>query len=193
MRSEPAPLGPDTAGETLREVERLRHRTRTGLGAFWFPLVVFGALSLASAAVVSLDDGEALGVYWAIAGPLGAIATGVYYYRRERTVGVERPAAPYLVTAAGIIVGSFVVAGLASTLGSDAGAAATPSIVVSAGYLAFAWLERSPSLAAIAAALAALAIVLWAGRLGADSVATALALAYGATWVVTGAVYRLRT
>lgn len=192
MRSEAAPLTPKTAEETLREVERLRHQTRTGLGAFWFPLVLFGALSLASAAVAPLAGGEALGVYWAIAGPLGGIAISAYYYRRERTIGVQRPAAPYVVTAVGIIVGTFVVSGIASTLGYAAAAAAAPAIVVSVGYVAFAWLERSGGLAAIAAVLAALAAILWASRLDADALAIVLALAYGAVWLATGVAYRLR-
>lgn len=193
MWSEAASLGPDTAEETLQEVERLRRRTRTGLGAFWLPLVLFGALSLASAGVVASAGGEALGVYWAIAGPLGGIAVGVYYYLRERSIGVQRPATPYVVTAAGIIVGTFAVSGVASTLDLEAAAAAAPAIVVSIGYVAFAWLERNGLLAFIAAALAVLAAVLWASRLDADPLATVLALAYGAVWVATGVAYRLRT
>ncbi len=60
------------AAETLQRVGDVRRRARSDLLAFWFPLVVFGCITLVSAAVVGFFGGEALAFYWPIAGTAGA-------------------------------------------------------------------------------------------------------------------------
>ncbi|MDQ3610740.1 MAG: hypothetical protein M4D85_03860 [Actinomycetota bacterium] len=178
------------AAQTLGEVERLRRQARGDLQAFWFPLVVFGGLTLASAGVVLLAGPAALGLYWACAGPVGGAATGWHYYRRERELGLQGPAVPYGVTAAGILLGCFVVAGAGSAAGSEAAVVVGPPLVISAGYLVFARLERSLTLAALAAGLGAVPIGLWAVSADAHRTVLVAALAYGAVFLVSGLAYR---
>ena len=66
----------------------------------------------------------------------------MYFRRHERTIGLEGPAAPYVITTVAIIVGCFAVGGLGGELVSAVG----PSAVVAAGLVVFAWLDRSPAL-----------------------------------------------
>jgi len=85
--------------QTLHEIDGLRRNTRRALQSSWFPLVLFGALALVASPLCLIGDGRAAGVFWALAGPAGGVATGVHYARREATIGVSRPAAPYTQTA----------------------------------------------------------------------------------------------
>ena len=178
------------AADTLRHVQRLRRRTRATLASVWFPLALFGALTLASAAVVWTAWGPAVGAYWAAAGPLGGAGTAAYYRGRERALGLEGPWVPHAVTAVGIIAGCFLAAGLGQALDSEATIAVAPALVVSAGYLAFAWLDRSPVLAAVATALAGAVAALSAASLEPRELATTVAVLYGATFLATGLACR---
>lgn len=178
------------AADTLRHIERLRHGTRATLASFWFPLVLFGGLTLASAAVAWRAWGPAVGAYWALAGPLGGLVTAAYYWRRERALGLEGPWVPHALTGAGIVVGCFLAAGLGQALDSETAIAVAPALVVSVGYLVFAWLDRSAVLAAVAAALAAAAAALAATSIDARDLAAIVALLYGATFLATGVAYR---
>ena len=178
------------AAETLQHIEHLRRGTRATLASFWFPLVLFGVLTLASAVVAWRAWGPAVGAYWAVAGPLGGAVTAAYHRRRERALGVEGPWVAHALTGAGIVVGCFLAAGLGQALDSEATIAVAPALVVSAGYLVFACLDRSAMLAAVAAALAAAAAALAATGLDPRQLAAIVALLYGATFLATGVAYR---
>jgi hypothetical protein len=180
----------ETADTLLSDIERLRRRTRTDLHPTWFPLVVFGTLSMASAAVAVRFGPTALGFFWAVAAPLGSVATGFYYWRRQDRVGLQAPAAPYLVGAAGIVLGAFLTGGLGGAFGAPAVSALGPPLFVSAGYLLFARLARSRGLAAVAVVLALVTVATGVARIPSDRAAWTLALIYGAIFVATGLVFR---
>lgn len=180
------------AAETLEHAERLRHETRATLSAFSFTFLAFGALSLGSAPVAAVAGGGALAIYWALAAPLGILAGERHSRRRERERGLEGWTIPYLATGALIALGCFAAAVLAGALASETAAVAAPTLVVAAGILILAWLDRSPPVAVFAAALAALAAALAVGGLGAEVTATTLALATGLGLLGAGAAYRRR-
>lgn len=118
----------------LSDLRGLDGDARREAQGFWFPLVVFGGLTILSAPLAGTAD---MGTFWAFAGPAGAIGTAVWYGRRD--VGVQLPAVPYVVVAAAIIAGAFVGAGL----GPDRIRDALPYFCVAAGYVLFAGIERS--------------------------------------------------
>ena len=184
-------MKPDLAAETLEKIDGVRRQTRADLRAFWFPLVVFGSLTLGSAAVVPAAGGDAVGLYWAIAGPAGGVATGWYYYRHQQRTGVEGPAAPYVATGLAILVGALLAGGLGSASASELAAAVGPTMVVSAGYFVFARLERSVVLAALAAGLGALAVAVGLSGMDGEPATVVLALCSGAASLLIGLFYRL--
>jgi hypothetical protein len=151
---------------------------------------VFGSLTLGSTAVIVLAGAPALAIYWSVAAPLGAIFTARYYHQREHALGLEARAAPYMATAIGMMVGCFLAGALGDALVSSVMAVVGPSLVVSAGYLVFAYLDGSPPLAGVAIALAAGALALQATDLGAEPVGVVLALGYGGASVALGVAYR---
>jgi hypothetical protein len=183
-------MQPEQANDTMMEICRLRRRTRSDLQAFWFPLIVFGALSIGGAAVILASWGLAVALYWAVAGPAGGIATGHYYHQRGRNLGVETPPARYIAVAIAIMVGCFLTGALGGARGSDLTAAVGPSLCISVGYVAFAYLERSVSVAVIAIALGALACALVIGDMMPNRIAAILALVYGVTFLLTGLLFR---
>jgi hypothetical protein len=183
-------MQPDQANDTLMEIGRLRGRTRSDLQALWFPLIVFGVLSIGGAAVILVSWGWGIALYWAVAGPAGGIATGRFYHQRGRDLGVEAPPAPYVGVAIAIMVGCFLTGMLGGMLGSALTAAVGPSLAISVGYVAFAYLERRASVAVIAIALGALAGGLVASDLTPSRIAAILALTYGVTFLATGLLFR---
>jgi hypothetical protein len=184
-------MQPQQAVEALAEVDRIRRRTQATLHTFWFPLVLWGALMLTSVPVVAVLAGPSIGVYWALAGPLGGIVTGWYYQRRERQLGVESRPGPYVAGMLGIMVGAFAAGFGGGALGLEMVAAVGPLVWISVAWLWFAWLERSLLLAGEAAGLAALAIGLWVA--GADPQQASLVgtVAYGTVFLLTGLAYGL--
>lgn len=183
-------MEPESAAETLQEIERVRTKTRAKLRTFWFPLLVFGSLTVASTAVIVLAGAPAVGVYWAVAAPLGAIVTRRYYQRRENALGLEGRGAPYVATGIGMMVGCFLAGALGEELVSSVMAMVGPSLVVSAGYLVFAYLDGSFPLAGVAVALAAAALGLQATDLDAEQVGVLLAVGYGGASLALAIVYR---
>jgi hypothetical protein len=76
---------------TLGEAEWAQRTTRRVKRSVWFPLVVFGALTMVSAALCVNDafqPSNALSTFWLVAGPLGYAAVYGFYRRRELTLGV---------------------------------------------------------------------------------------------------------
>jgi len=118
-------LGP---GGLLGEVERLRRQARSARHAYWFPLVVFGLLSCASAPFYIQPPPRAgvfsgsgpfllafggfpsaglpgyLACYWLAAIAAGLTLTGLWYRWHGRKVGVVTPSRGYLITAAVLVV-----------------------------------------------------------------------------------------
>ncbi len=178
------------AEELLDEVTRVRRTTRSALHGLWFPLVLFGVLSCVSAVVSWRLGGDSLGVYWAVAAPLGSGLTGLFYHRQEQRVGLEVPVRRWLPGVVIILVGAFSTGLLGGALGAEMVSAVGPPLFVSLGYLFFARMERSVPLAIVAAALAALAMALAFSGGSADLLATVLAAAYGIAFVGTGLALR---
>jgi hypothetical protein len=143
---------PAAAADALAEIDRVRQRTRSDLQAFWFPLVLFGGLTLVSVPVALLA-GWAAAVFWAVAGPVGGGVVAHYDYRRETRLGLTRSGLPYVLTAVGLMAGAFVLPAITTGRMREVAAA----FAVAAGYLVFAALERSWTVAAVAAGMAAVA------------------------------------
>ncbi|MEA2826478.1 MAG: hypothetical protein QOG43_917 [Actinomycetota bacterium] len=175
---------PQDAANLLRHVESVRSQTRSLLRAFWFPLVVFGAITLASALVQWAWPGAAVGLFWALAGPVGGVTVGRFYQSRQLRLGLSRPARPYILTAIGIFVGAFALPIL--THGDLQEVVST--FAVAAGYLAFAWLERTGWLVLLALLMAAIPLVVLAA--GVDHPGAVTAAATGAALVATGVLSR---
>lgn len=151
---------PQDAVDVLQQVESLRRQASTVLRAFWFPLVVFGTLTLASAPVQWAWRGPAIAAYWAVAGPLGGLAIGLYYRARELRVGLSRSATPYVLTAVGILAGAFLLPGFTSGDLQEV----VSTFAVAAGYLVLAWFDRSRILALLGVMMGAVpALVLMSG------------------------------
>jgi hypothetical protein len=121
------PGGSADPGELLGEMRALRRRARLARHAYWFPLVLFGVLTLASvpfyirrfpvgrgvvrfgAGVRVLQSGflggpgllEVAGgtaYYWLAAMLFGVTATVLWYRWRGNRIGVRTPARGYLIT-----------------------------------------------------------------------------------------------
>lgn len=127
----------DDAAEILGTTARLTARTRKARRAFWFPLLVFGALTLGSAPLYAepAEPGTSgvqvvtrgffdivsaplhgagshrLSLYWLAALPAGYIATALYYRRRALRTGVAGPVRPYLMTGAALMASLFILSG----------------------------------------------------------------------------------
>lgn len=146
---------PREAAAALHHVDDLQHQTRDTLRSFWFPLVVFGSLTLVSAPVALASGGVAVAVFWAVAGPGGGVAVGWYYRSRELHLGISRSPLPF-VTAAAILVFAFFLP--AVTTGRLREVVST--FAVAAGYLVFAWFNRSIVLGGLALVIAAIPVTL---------------------------------
>jgi hypothetical protein len=118
--------------ELLAEMKALRRRTRTARHAYWFPLVLFGLLTCASAPFYVLPGGQArafrsgpplpilggssgltdqrlLGYYWLAALLGGLLLTLLWYRRHARRAGLATPARGYIMTTAVLTVLALVV------------------------------------------------------------------------------------
>ena len=183
-------MRPEQAVQTLQQVELLRRQTRSTVHDLWFPCALFGGLMLVGAAILATAGGPTVGAYWAVAGPLGGIATGEYYRQRERRLRVQGPAVPYVLTGVAIMVGCFLAGGIGGATGRDMLAAAGTLLVTSAGALVMALFARSGWLAAGAVALAALVVALWAAGVDAGIVGPVGSAIYGAAGLAAGLAYR---
>ena len=132
-------------------------RTRSLLAANSFPMVLFGLLALASAPVAEVWSWPAIAVLWLVGAPLSSVATGLWYRSRELEHGVAANAWPFIATTAFIVIGATAL-GIAGRGGvvSYAG----PLFAIGLGYLVFALLERSVSVAGLAACVLLGAIAL---------------------------------
>jgi hypothetical protein len=117
--------GPADPGELLGEMRSIRRRTRLARHAYWFPLVLFGALTAASVPFYirrippggtvrgflgqfflrseylggfGMVTSSRLPYYWLGAMVLGVGATVVWYRWHGNRVGLRTPARGYLIT-----------------------------------------------------------------------------------------------
>lgn len=177
-----------TARELISDVEGIRRRSRARASTMWFPLVLFGTLSVASAGVVLAYGGDALGLYWWVVGPVAGVATAAHAMWRGRRVGVETRWGPYVALGVTILAGTSAMGAGGALVGWPMMSAVGPSLVVSGGLVLFAYLERSPLLGMLAVLLAVLAVLLPIGGVGAEPAAALLAVVYGVVFVTTGLV-----
>jgi hypothetical protein len=120
----PPPPGPDAGpDQLLTELAGLRRRARTARHAYWFPLVLFGLLTIGAAPLYLVTPGPGnlgttaitagpfilggLGItaggfytawYWAVALVAGYLLTLLWYRRHARQAGIQTPARGYLIT-----------------------------------------------------------------------------------------------
>ena len=174
------------ATQTLREIDDLRRRTRSVLRASWYPMVLFGAITMVSAVPVEIWSDAALGWYWPAASIGGSLLTARHYSRHQLAQGVVTNGLPYMLTAAGIIIGAC----LAGALGHGDVRLVGPWLAVACGYAVFGYLDRSLVFASFG-----LAAALWALVVAATDPAhayTVLALPLGAAGVAVGLASRYR-
>ncbi|HLI37076.1 MAG TPA: hypothetical protein VKV80_07010 [Streptosporangiaceae bacterium] len=137
------------AAELLTEVRRTREMARAVARSWWFPMVVFGGIALAAAAIDASGSGLAIALWWPLAAAAGFAAVWRYYRMRSRRlgVGVSRYWQP----------GLWVVAMPAAVAGGEAAPAwlapAIPYAAVAGCFLLLAWRCRSWELLVAAAAL----------------------------------------
>ncbi len=187
MLTDPLDASPRQAAQTLEDLARLRRRRRR-LGAPWFALVCFGALTMLSAPLIAVTSPAALLPLWVVGGAGGMLLMRHYYRRRARQRGVTgrgRRAWTVGVVMFVTCLAAEIAIGLMN--GGETASLTTPIVMTLAGYLALGWLARDPvpSLAivpgaALAAALALAGLAPWI-----------VELTFGATLVAVGAGLRV--
>jgi hypothetical protein len=198
----------------LREVERLRQRTRSAGRHWWFPLTLFGVLVLLSSPLyltVPIEDPEvqiswvegslmmafsgmvaphplATGVYWLIALVVGFVGSGLWYRRQGQRVGLRRPVLAFAMTGLALTVGVLffqAVPVLSIPLWWVTGRGTVAILIIALALLVLARLERSAALAWIAAAFLAVAVLV--STYNVENLLFRLGIPYGA-WAGTVAV-----
>lgn len=176
----------NSAAAVLAETRSIRTQTRSTMHAMWFPLVLFGVLTLASAGVSWRNGAEALGLFWLVAGPIGTVITFLFYWRWENRIGLDAPRFPSLFAVAVIVIGCFGTGVAGGILDAPRLATAGPPLAISIGYLLFAWMGRSVALGVTALALAVLDVGLLVAGVGVNTLATALSASYGTAFLGIG-------
>jgi hypothetical protein len=169
-------------GELLGEVRAIRRKARLTRHAYWFPLVLFGLLTLASIPFYVQSTGpgltatsnplvrflgnlggfggpavsSAVAYYWVAAILLGVAATAVWYRWRGDRVGLRTPARGYLI--AGVVL--LALGMLIPVLPGDLVIRGTfPFVLIALGLCVLAWAERSVALMVIAICYLGLSLV----------------------------------
>ena len=181
-------LSPRQADETLAELGGLRRRTRRAVGTLWFPLVLFGSLTLLEIPFELAVGPPVIAVFWLVAGPVGCVLVGHHLRREGRLRGMTgRPRAGGLL-GAGICVGCFLLGLVGGWAGGERGALAAAVVWVTVGYLVLARLTGRPVLGTTMVAVAAVVLAL-----GWISVPVwGMALAFGTGQLAAGAAFRRR-
>jgi hypothetical protein len=131
----PPPPEPDAGpDQLLTELATLRRQARAARHAYWFPLVLFGLLTIGAAPLYLVTAGLPAGIgatvisarplilgglpisaggfylawYWAVALVAGYLLTLLWYRRHARQAGIQTPARGYLIT--GIVLTVLVLA-----------------------------------------------------------------------------------
>ncbi len=125
------------AHQTLQKIDGLRASTRERLHSSWFPNILWGTLVLIGGPIADLT-GAWVALYWAVIAPLGGIATGLYYHRREERLGLRDNPWPWLAVAVALVVGAFIAG--AFLPGDPQGTG--PMLVAAAGVTSFGMLSH---------------------------------------------------
>jgi len=187
-RGEAVEVDRGEAVEWLGTAQQLRRRTRAASRRYWFPLVVFGLITLgstplyvepsASGSLSSsfvggflVSDPRRLSLYWVVATAMGYVATVLYYRWRDRRSGMVASVRPFVVTGVALFVllalvspGGLALVGLPSTwtpwfrVGDLFIRGLTPLLTIAIGLLVLSAFERS--VAFVAYALAFLGVAL---------------------------------
>ena len=137
------------AAETLRHVDHVRHDTRRLMNAAWFPMLLWGAIVLASAPIALASDTASV-IYWIVAAPAGLLLTIAFFRRRSSEHGlIPRYRKAYPAVGVGIALASGVLGGA----GGETVSAVGPLYAVAAGMLVLAALGRVPLFAGASLAL----------------------------------------
>jgi hypothetical protein len=200
--------------DLLREVERLRARTRSTGRHWWFPLTLFGILVLlATPFYVSVlpDDTEgpiytfvsplavafggmitdhpvATAVYWLTALIVGFVGSGLWYRRQGQRVGLRRPVLAFVVTGLVLTVGVVVIQELPFVgipLYWVTARGTVAIVVIALALLVLARLERTAGLAWISVAYLGVAVLV--STYNVENLLFRLGIPYGA-WAGTVAV-----
>jgi hypothetical protein len=149
----------DEARESLAFSSYARKRAREDMARPWLALVLLGSLSVAT---LSLTDAATAptGLFWVFAGPLGAGAIALYASRRNRSSGIDSSPLAYVAITLGLIILSYAVAKIAFLFGIPVFGRGGPALIVAAGYLALAWIERSWIVATVSLALVAVTVAI---------------------------------
>ncbi len=181
-------LSPRQAGETLAELGGLRRRTRRAVGTLWFPLVLFGSLTLLETPFELTVGPPAHAFFWLVVGPVGGILVGRRVRRRGRVRGMTSGPRAGGLLGAGICVGCFLLGLVGGWEGGERGALAAAVVWMTFGYLVLARLTERPVLGVTMVAVAAVVLAL-----GAVSVPVwGMALAFGTGQLAAGAAFRRR-
>lgn len=170
--SEPA-FTPEAALALKEQVDERVRRDRQRAESDAFPLGLFGIVSLVAAVIAASGHSVALGIYWAIAGPVGGALIGWHHRRHELRIRFERPpAVVMIVTAAGLALG-------ATVLGWTGGAEAA-FFAVGSGYVVFSALTANPVVFRVALAILLCTwlsqIEAWTGLVGLSTTARTVIL-----------------
>lgn len=148
-----------TAG-TLDALDLARERTRSVLDRGWFAFVVWGVVVLVSAPVQLWLADAAIGAYWIVAAFGAAVVTSRWFIRQSVADGIEpRHRTLYIVVLFSIMIGCFATgaAGDGGTL-----TAVGPPLILSAGLLVLALVDRDPAVAVCASLITIGTLVIWA-------------------------------
>jgi hypothetical protein len=137
---------------TLRHVEDVRQQTRAAVHPVWFPMLLFGVLGLASIPFALAGGGHGTALFWLVAGPAGGIATSRHYRRRAMSLGAGMRGGAYVLIGTAIFFGAWIGGALTDS-------STVPMLAIAAGYLGFAYLEKSWPVALVATALAGSTVV----------------------------------
>jgi len=151
----------DDPAERLAEIDDVRRRTRAGLYLSWFPLVLYGVVSLGAAALAAVST-KYVGAYWFVAWIVCFVAVGRYAAARADRIGLGgSPNRRYTRLWIGFFVVLFVAITVAVNIGGGAPAiVATSSVLLCAVYLVIARWERSMLMAFLGIAVAVSGVTL---------------------------------
>jgi len=166
-----------TPAALLDEITRLREHARTARHAYWFPLVLFGVLTLTALPLAFVEQDAVtnyreygfdlfnlIGWYWLLVLPGGYVATLLWYRRHALRVGVATATRGFLV--AGIVGAIITILAFVEYRFGWFWPTTAPVVThrflltilgIAGGLLVLARLERSASLAIIAVLAAAAA------------------------------------
>ena len=175
--------------EALLEIQRLQRHTNSILRHISFPCMLFGALMVLGTGIGMAFGGAANGMYWLLAGPTGAVFTGLYYHRRETKLGVTVNPVPWIGTSVALMAGCIATGFGGATLDVPVLSSLGPLLCISAGYLVFGRLAGSRLLQVSAAVLSMAVLAMWV--MGAtEQIWFAASGLYGAVTFIIGLLHR---